>query len=225
MTGIGWYRLLAMKRSALLLGLVPILFQPGCGDDAVTADDFIASYPEAYCAFLWRCCDGSERSHNSRKSCAGDVRDSLTELLAFRGEATPRAEFLPDGAQGCLDKLNGGSCSDTVLKGGCLDDVTRALSAHGDPCRHSAECPSFYCIQAQKNALGSCGSTSVSGGNCSGDTRGCPLGTYCSSYRKCESQKSTGTTCSSSEQCKSGICTVTNHWCAGAGTTPLCDGV
>lgn len=214
-----------MRPAILLLGLCLALSQPGCGDETITADEFLATYPETYCAFLWRCCDGSERSYNSRKSCAGDVRDRLTELLAFRGEAQPKAEFLPEGGRGCLDKLEGGSCHDTTLRGGCLDDVTRALAAKGDTCRYSAECPSFYCVQPQKNTLGACGSRSVSGGSCSGDDRGCPLGTYCSSYRKCEPHKSKGTTCSRPEECDSGICTVTNHWCAGAGTTPLCDGV
>lgn len=202
-----------------------IILLAGCGDDAVDADDFISQYPDAYCAFLWRCCDSGERSYSATKTCSNAIRDRVTELLAFRGESEKRAEYLPGGAKRCLDKMEGGFCTDTTLRGGCLDDVTRALAKKSDTCRHSAECPSFYCVQPQKNALGHCGDRSVVGGSCSGDDRGCPLGSYCSAYRKCESQKGAGTTCSRPEECESGVCTVTNKWCAGKGTTQLCDGM
>ncbi len=205
---------------------LPLLLLLGaCGDDAVSADDFISKYPDAYCAFLWRCCDSNERSYSSTATCANAVRDQVNELLAFRDDGSARAEYLEAGAKGCLDKLESGFCTDTTLKGGCLDDVTRAGAKTGDQCRYSAECASFYCVQQQKNTLGLCGERSVIGGSCSGDDRGCPLGSYCSAYRKCETQKGSGSSCSRPEMCESGVCSASGKYCSGKGTTQLCDGV
>ncbi len=191
----------------------------------MSADDFISQYAETYCGFIWKCCDSAERSYSSRTTCANAMQNQVTDLLAFRHEADSKGEYLEAGAKGCLDKLKSGFCTDTALRDGCLDDVTRALSAKGGECHHSAECSSFYCIQSEAGKLGFCGERAVIGGSCSGDDRGCPLGSYCSAYRKCETKKGKGTTCSRPAQCESGICTASTKWCAGKGTTQLCDGM
>lgn len=212
-------------RRARLLGLALLLagLGTGCAEEELGADDFIARYPEAYCAYLWHCCDSAERSYTSKGTCISRIDEMVRELMAFREAATPYAEFLPDGAQNCLDTLAAKSCK-TTLTGGCLSEATQALHKKDEECTYSAECSSYYCVQKQKNVRGYCGEQSVIGGNCSGDSRACPLGSYCNSYRVCQGQKDPGTTCSVPEECKSGVCSATDKICANPAKLPICDG-
>jgi len=193
-----------------------------CSDSAVDADAFLEQYPEAYCAYVWRCCSGAERSFGSTSSCELAIRTRLDELLAFRGVNGTAAVFIESAAQGCLDKL-AGACSSELAANGCLDGVTRAGHGIGEPCRFSAECETFNCNQDQKHAEGTCGSKAPAGGTCSGDDRGCDTG-FCASSRMCDHQKSAGLPCARAAECESGICTPAPAKLCSNRSDPFCDG-
>jgi hypothetical protein len=206
------------------LGLVALSLLVACsGDSQITADDFVARYPEAYCAYVFRCCDAIERSYGSTVNCQQAVGDAVNELLAFRAEATSFATFLAAPAQSCLDRLKQSSCkADAALIKGCAGEAVQSNHKPGEECTFSAECTSFFCVQPQKHTKGSCGQPGNA--QCSDDDRACPTGNYCDLQTKqCVLQLDITRPCDRAAQCLSGICASSTHTCS-ARTEPFCDG-
>ena len=207
------------------LALVPVLvtLSPACsGSDEMTADEFVAAYPAAYCAYLMRCCDPGERSYGSKPICEQAIGALVNELLAFRASDTPYASFLPGSAKACVDKLQSSACTDDkTLAGGCMVEVARPQHKAGEDCTYSAECESYYCVQPQKNVRGSCGSPG--GSQCSGDHRACSEGSYCKDGVSCVPKIEHAKPCSSGFECQSGICSSSAKICV-ARIEPWCDG-
>jgi hypothetical protein len=206
--------------------LAPVLLAavlPACGGE-VTIDEFIAQYPDAYCAYHLHCCAADEQSYNSVAACRLSVSLDVASLLAFSNEATPGATFDAAAARSCLDRLQGQDCSDAGLVKGCAEEAARPRQDQGQPCRHSAECKTYFCDQPQVGAQGVCGGQAVIGGKCSGDDRACPLGSYCSISAICAAEKQAGASCNEPGHCQSGICHRSQRLCANASRTPICQG-
>jgi hypothetical protein len=195
----------------------------GCsGEGEISAAEFAASYPEAYCGYLMRCCDPGERSYGSKPICEQAVGAEVSELLAFRDSANPYASFSSASAKACLDRLRGGKCvEEKELAGGCMFDAVRPLHRAGEDCTVSSECDSSYCIQPQKNVKGSCGKPG--GSLCSGDHRACSAGSYCKDGRACTPKIEDARPCSAGHECQSGICSGSTKICV-ARIEPWCDG-
>lgn len=211
---------LCPRHSLFVLALVAGLLAtaPACSDEpSVTADEFIEQYPKTFCAYVQRCCASSERS-GSTGQCEARVKRQLSEdLLDFRTTAGVKVSFNGGAAQGCLDQL-AGAC-DTTLAAGCMLDAVTPGQSEGQDCSYSAECQSFYCVQPQKHAKGSCGG---SGTGCSDLDVSCSSGAYCSG-RQCLGKKADGDLCSRPGECISGICSAGFMQC-GSTVKNLCDG-
>lgn len=208
-----------MRALALILAATFL----GCsGSDELTADEFVAAYPAAYCGYLMRCCDPGERSYGSKPICEQAIAARVNELLAFRAAESQHASFLPGSAKACVDRLQSAGCGDDKkLADGCMFEVTRPLHKAGEDCTYSSECESFYCIQPQKHVKGSCGS--VGGSACSGDDRACSEGSYCKDGVTCAPKLELAKPCSSGAECQSGVCSSSTKVCV-ARIEPWCDG-
>lgn len=198
---------------------------PACGGGTVSMEDFIAQYPDAYCAYHLHCCAvDDEQSYNSPANCSLMVRQPLESLLGFRISAAHRATFNGVKGQDCLDRLAGKDCSDPSLVKGCAEEAVIPHQAQGQPCAFSAECQTYFCDQPQTGVEGVCGGPAIVGGKCSGDHRACPPGSYCSASAICTDQAQAGATCSDPHQCLSFICLRGQKLCADASRSPICQG-
>lgn len=203
--------------------LLVALFTASCGGASdLGEEEFVASYPPAYCAYLLRCCDLAERSHGSAPACELAVAEIASEIFSFRASSSPGATFDASAAKSCIDRLKTKKCGeDKTLPAGCLESAVVPQRKAGEACTTSVECTSFYCVQPEKGAAGSCGSAGSS--QCSGDDRGCSAGSYCSGLHQCVPRLDTARPCSRPGECQSGICsssdkicvTRTEPWCAG----------
>jgi len=195
----------------------------GCsGEEEISAEEFAASYPEAYCGYLMRCCDPGERSYGSKPICEQAIGEAVKELLAFRESATPFASFLAKSAKSCVDRLRNLSCTDDkTLADGCMFEAVSPQHKAGEECTYSSECDSSYCIQPQKNVKGTCGGSG--GSQCSGDHRACSDGSFCKDGRSCLPKIEHAKPCSAGFECQSGICSSSAKICV-ARIEPWCDG-
>lgn len=197
------------------------LLCPGCdGEETLSADQFLAEYPQAYCDYVWRCCSSDERSYNAKGVCVTAKTKQAEELLAFRNAETPYASFAATSARACLDALNGNDCAAATKAKDCLLDVAQPQHNDGEACTYAVECTSYHCVQPQKNTPGTCGAAS---GSCSGDDRACGTGSYCDATRQCQPKKEVAKPCGAPVECLSGICAMEITTCVAA-PDPLCDG-
>jgi hypothetical protein len=187
-------------------------------------DDFVGQYADAYCAWVWHCCNSNERSYSATSTCKQAVQAQVDRLLAYRTAGSAFASFDGEAAQSCVDALTSKSCTDATLVHGCLDRVTQAQHKQGEECTYSAECKSLYCVPGSGGAKGYCGAVSVPGGNCSGEDEGCTSGTYCSAYKKCEYKVKAGEKCGGPNECQSFICHKSQKICANPLRKPICSG-
>jgi hypothetical protein len=192
-------------------------------EDPLLPEQFLASYPDAYCKAIYKCCESTERSYSSQTQCADQIRSSLDEMLSFTKRQGANASFDPLGAQNCLDKLAAADCSSSTLVGGCLESAIIPKGDLGDDCQLSVECKSHVCSQPAKDTPGSCGSQAIVGQQCSGDDRGCVADAYCDSSRVCQNKKAPGSTCGRAAECSSGSCSPSVKVCGGQ-AGKLCDG-
>ncbi len=201
--------------------LIALLLTSCGGSDELTIDDFLAQYPDAYCGYVYRCCDSVERSFGSQVACREVTLETLKEQLAFRNAATPFATFLPKAGQACIDRLKTEACGTTpTLPTGCAGDAVQPQHSEGDECTYSWECTSSYCAQPQKLVRGSCGKKESSA--CSGDDRSCASGQYCDG-NNCKTQIDVSKPCTRGGECVSGICSPSARVCVSR-TEPFCDG-
>ena len=216
-----------MQPHLVLVLALATLATCGGGSGEISVDDFLARYPQSYCAYVFRCCDSTERSWGGEEACRTAVGETVDELLAFRGSTDVFATFVPSAAQSCLDRLDrlakSRDCAaEPKLVGGCAAEAVSPQHKDGEECRYSSECSSSYCVQSQKHALGTCGPTGSS--NCSGDDRSCGGASYCDpNQRQCVPKLDLGKPCSRPEECESGICSPTIRVCT-AKLDPYCDG-
>ena len=208
--------LLALATAALIAGATI----GACSDEVtITAEEFVTRYAQTYCAYVFRCCDSSERSYGSPIQCQSVTEDLAKQLLDFSGAGDARAAFAAGAAQACLDQLGGADCSVSMLAG-CMTSAVTPGSDQGGDCKYSADCKSFYCVQPQQHTPGSCGG---SGSGCSGLDQSCTAGSYCDGSRQCLGKKSDGDACSAPNECSSGICSPSYKQCVTA-PAPVCDG-
>jgi len=211
-----------MLRHARLASLLSLALTACGSENDLSPTEFASMYPEAYCSYVKRCCAFAQQSYTSTGTCQQATSDALTQLLAFRDSSTPHATF--DGAQGrtCVNRLKSAKCTeDPKLIEGCAPEAVTPQQQVGDECTYSSECLSAYCIQAQKNTKGSCGTGGSSG--CSGDDRACSAGSYCGSGNLCLPRLENSKPCSAASQCQSGICSPTDKICV-ARSEPYCAG-
>jgi hypothetical protein len=210
---------MSQLRHLVLVSTLAAFTPAACSDEpSVSADEFVNQYPQAYCAYLIRCCASSERSYGATSQCEAAVKGRVDDLLDFRAAAGAKASFNAGGAQACLDQLAGG-CNAT-LAAGCMFDAVSPGQSEGQDCTYSAECPSFYCVQPQKHTKGSCGG---SGTGCSGLDVSCSSGAFCDASRQCLAKKTDGETCSRPGECSSRICSPSFKQC-GSAVQSMCDG-
>ncbi len=214
-----------MNRSLLLTAVVSlVLGVAACGEEGMDVEDFVDQYANAYCAWVWNCCNSNERSYSATSTCKQAVQTKVDRLLAFRKADGAFATFDGEAAQACIDVLTSRSCSGANVVRGCLDRVTQAQHKPGDECSHSAECQSLYCVPGSGGKKGYCAAVSVPGGNCSGEDEGCTSGTFCSNSMRCEYQKKAGEKCTRPNECESFICHKAQKICANPLRTPICTG-
>lgn len=207
-------------RRVSMLSLV-LLVGSCSGSDGVTADEFKAGYPKAYCDHVFRCCDADERSFGSSLICEQQVAEEVGELLAFSAASTAFAQFLPAAGKKCLDSLSQPSCDDvSLVDPGCASSTVQPQHKQGEECSYSSECQSYYCIQPQKLARGSCGPAGEP--HCSGDNRSCREGHACVG-NECVLKKGVAQGCGSARECESAICSATTKSCYPR-PSPFCDG-
>jgi hypothetical protein len=212
-----------VKRTQSLVamaGLMLSLASIDCSNEP-SADDFVNEYPEAYCDYIFRCCDAVERSYGSKVTCQSAKTAEVDELLAFRDADGVHAGFLSDAAKSCLDDLKSADCSVATGARSCLDRVTAGKQQPGGECSYSAECISYYCVQPEKHAKGTCGA--AAGGSCSGDDRACQGAAFCDTSLQCLPKKAPGLMCTRGAECMSGVCSPQSKSCSGV-TDPFCDG-
>jgi hypothetical protein len=193
-------------------------------EEPYTVEQFVSEYTTAYCNYVFKCCKtGQELSFNSKATCEQLVDESAKEVFAYHTAGSDFATYDEAAAKSCVDTLQKTSCTDSTLLAGCITNAVHAVHTYGDDCTYSSECDSSYCIQTQKGTKGYCGQKSSNGGGCSGDSRACPSGTYCSATRVCSNLLAEGVTCDREYECESGICSATYKQCLTA-QSPMCDG-
>jgi hypothetical protein len=229
-------------KSSLTFGVLGLLLLvAGCGGDADKIDKFFNQLSNAYCAYLYRCCDTQELDYFKTKFTSQDTCNHETSLTfmsasyAYQFAADEGALGANSGAMdGCISAINGTAC------GQYKSLTTSPLTSNAvQACKSTTlfegkRSPKEECFTPLDCKLGNyCASSGTTAGVCvplRAVDEPCDLDSQCQDGLGCAKPKSGVYTCrplaKSGESCAEVGCDSTTDpylYCNSIGTTsPTC---